>query len=214
VARSFNGTTDTINLTLAPALPITVAAWINTTTTALGEIVDCDTGAAGGRSFQMRVTAAGKLEALFFTGGSPITTTGTTAINSGGSHHVAATCPSSGTFLLYVDGVLDATSSSHGWAVAGSTLSVGSHNHGASTFYKGMMWDAVMYNGTQLAANQILELANGLPASHLGVSHYWPLWGADSPEPDIGTAAHATGTLTGTTAVAGARVSSSLFDLG
>lgn len=188
MARTFNGTTDKIDFTLGLTLPVTISAWIKTTSAALGEIIDCDTGASGGRNYQFRTTAAGKLEAVFFSGASPFTATGATTINGGAWHHVAAVCPSSGVFTLYVDGVSDATSASHAWSTqAGTVSSIGSHNHGASTFFAGQIAEVALWFGTALSVSQLLALAGGLPADVLNPTHYWPLWGIDSPEPDIGS---------------------------
>ena len=216
MARSFNGTTDRIDYTLALTLGVTLAAWIKTTTaSAAACILDNDTGAAGGRAYQFRV-ASGKLQAIFFSGGSAFTATGATTINDGKWHHVAVTCPTSGVFTLYVAGVSDGTSASHGWDhPAGATGgSIGSHHQGASQFFAGSIADAVIFGGTTLSARQLGSLAAGVPASHLGVSNYLPLWGADSPEPDIGNGpatSHANGTLHGTSTATGPPVGSGLL---
>lgn len=188
MARHFNGSSDRIDFALGLSLPVTIAAWFRTTATALGCIIDCDTGASGGRNYQFRTTAAGKLEAIFFSGGSPFTATGTTTINGGGWHHGAVVCPSSGVFTVYVDGVSDATSSSHSWATqAGTGTSIGSHHQGASQFFGGDIGDVAMWLGRALTVTDILGLAAGDPADLLNPTHYWPLWGVDSPEIDFGS---------------------------
>ncbi len=71
----------------------------------------------------------------------------------------------------------------------------------------------VAYWSRALSAHEVVGLAAGMLPSHLGPDHYWPLWGADSPEFDQGLAAHVSGTLTGTARVIDPRVGISLFGL-
>lgn len=189
MARSFNGTTDRIDLTLGITLGMTLAAWIKTTTaSAAACIIDNDTGASGGRGYQFRI-GSGKLQVISFSGATVVTTTGATTINTGSWIHVAATIPSSGVVTLYVNGVSDGTSASRSWAISGTptAVSIGSHHSGASQFFAGTIAECVIANSRLLSIQEIAALAAGLPASQLGVSNYLPLWGVDSPEPDIGT---------------------------
>jgi hypothetical protein len=215
MARTFNGTSDKITVANTSTLGITVGAWFKTTSaSAAACIIDSDTGAAGGRNFQFRI-GSGKLQAITFTGATPVTTTGVTTINGGGWFHGAITIPTSGVVTVWVNGVSDKTSASAGWNVsAGTGTWFGTHNNGASQFFAGTIAEAFIFNSAVLTANQLAALAAGMPVSHLGPSHYWPLWGGDSPEPDLGTATHSNGTLTGTTAANGPPVSTSLLDLG
>lgn len=203
MARSFNGTTDRISLTLGATLGLTLCAWIKTTTaSAAACIIDNDTGSAGGRAYQLRV-GSGKLQAITLTGSTVVTTTGATTINTGAWVHVAMTVPTSGVVTVYVNGVSDGVSASHGWNVAGTAVNIGAHNSGASQFFAGTIAECVLANSLLLPVRDLALLAAGVPASVLGVSNYLPLWGVDSPEPDIGIAAHAPGTLHGTSFAAG-----------
>jgi hypothetical protein len=116
---------------------------------------------------------------------------------------------------LYVDGAADSsgtrTALSNSNSQTFNTTNIGVLvRNTTSNFYSGTISEVATWTRT-LSQGEVTSLASGLPASHLAPAHYWPLWGVDSPEPDIGTAAHTTGTLTGTTAVDGARVGKELL---
>jgi hypothetical protein len=98
----------------------------------------------------------------------------------------------------YIDGGADFTHADGTMGTALTALGMGVLRRSSnSNFYNGTLSEVANW-GRVLSATEVKSLADGLPASHLGPSHYWPLWGRDSPEPDIGTGTKKTGTLTAT----------------
>jgi hypothetical protein len=84
---------------------------------------------------------------------------------------------------------------------------------GAGNFYSGSAAHVALF-----ARNLTDGEAASLGAGHMlppafNPSHYWPLWGVDSPEADLGSAAHVTGTLTGTSAVVGPSAPATLVSI-
>lgn len=108
-------------------------------------------------------------------------------------HHYCLSVGSSA-YKIYVDGALDSSGiiGAANTGIGGSSpneATIGALRRSGGTagnFWVGTMWDLAVWTSTTLGAGDVKSLANGLPASHLGPTHYWPLWGRDSPEPDIG----------------------------
>src|SRR5215469_2674143 len=112
MARSFNGTTDALNGTIANVAPWTtgvmrgISAWIKCTGTT-GGICCSDNGT--NRIMQFK-EATNKLNLIMFSGGTARSLTGATSINTGAWLHVGGTYDSTTTTLtVYVNGVSDGT---------------------------------------------------------------------------------------------------------
>lgn len=200
MARSFNGTTDLIDINSMPAGDtspnINLGCWINTSTIA-GALMCSDGGSGTGRVIQFRVSA-NVVNFILFTTGSAHSLSGSVTVTGGVWHHVVGAFDGT-TMRLYVDGSPDGTlTTGANGTLATKHFRIGAQISGVTQqLYAGSMAHAfIRYSA--LSANEVKSLANGMLPSHLGVDHYWPLWGMDSPEPDIGNSSHATDVLSGT----------------
>lgn len=121
------------------------------------------------------------------------------------------------TYWIYVDGTLDSTANigaTFGGMGTPTRATIGALGRSSYTsFFNGSIEEFAIWTGSNLSAAAAKAISNGLPASLLAPTHYWPVWGQDSPEPDIGTGTHTTGTLTGTTAANSARIGRRLLTL-
>jgi hypothetical protein len=200
MARAFNGTSDLITVSaLAMATNtnlVTLAGWIKTTGAA-GAIICSDTGTV--RFAQFNVAGA-KLQLVLFQSGTARVWTSTASVNDGAWHHVAGVYNGTAGFL-YIDGALDTSTALTATNVnAGLNWRIGAQLPGVTQhFFAGSIAHPIIVSRA-LTAGEVKSVATGLLPSHLAPDHYWPLWGTDSPEPDVGNATHAAGALTGTTA--------------
>lgn len=221
MARSFNGTSDLIAADGAAIGAFTVAfaialrckgspqnnmwLWGEGSSSSNNQLFGFNTGAS---------TASANLLLRSDTNTVAVNYTTVAAVFDATWHHIAYTQDGSGNWKVYVDGALDGSgthSTSLGLTVNRRTIGA-LRRASTGNWFAGSIAE-VAGGRASVSAPQIASLANGLPASHLGLDHYWPLWGADSPEPDIGTATHVSGTLTGTTRANGARVGRRLLTL-
>ncbi len=216
MARSFNGTTDLIKATGGQSYAGTRTAfsfgcWVNGAgqqdkvfqidgrNNATGFVRLGSQNAVGGTKCRAVLSSTG--------GTSLIDATSTAVILNNTPHHALLTLDTAGNWKLYIDGALDTS----GGPIASDTVTESWEALGClarntnAQFFTGKISDAANWTRT-LSAADASSLAAGLPASHQGPAHYWPLFGTDSPEPDIGIGAHAGGTLTGTSAANSARV--------
>jgi hypothetical protein len=169
-ALSFNGTTNYVSVNSFTGIlgnaSRTCTAWINTTATGQGSIWPIISWGPNttGNKWQMNMTGLannlGRLRLEISSGW----VVGTTAINDGNWHHVAATFSNSGTqnvtdVQLYVDGVLQAVTASSSQTVnttASGNVKIGSDNQ--SRFWNGTIGDARIYNRA-LSAAEVFALA-------------------------------------------------------
>jgi hypothetical protein len=216
MARSFNGTSDLIKATGGASYGGTrsaysIALWVSgTSQTSKAFQVDAHNSNKGFCFLGTDTTGGTKCRVSISdssTGSTLLDSTSTAVILDSSWHHVCFTLDASGNWVLYIDGASDHSGGpltsdtvSESWAAFGLLARDTNSAFFAGTLAQAANWTRV------LAASEVAELANGLLPSHLGPAHYWPLWGVDSPEPDIGTGTHATGTLTGTGAAAGGKV--------
>ncbi len=200
MARQFNGSSDHIDAdsavpNLSGQQAFSLAGWINASIAQSSALNPMSiAAAAAGPFFQLQGDASGKLliAARSATSGGSDTTASTAVAFNSAWHHFCVTQPSgSSTLSIYLDGALDhtfaRTSLSNGTTQTFTTLCFGAlHRSGAfSQFYGGGLGDLAIWART-LTAQEVALLGSGAEASLLGPNHYWPLWGVDSPEPDIG----------------------------
>ncbi len=200
MARQFNGSTDKIDadsavLNMSGQQAFSFAFWAKATiaqSNVLNPFGNANSGAAG-PFFQAQGDASGKLvyAARSLTSGSSDTTTSTAVYFDNTWHHCVVTQPSgSSTLSIYIDGVLDhtfaRTSLSNNTTQTFNTLSFGYlHRNTSAQFFAGALADVAAWTRT-ITAQEVALLGSGAEASLLAPNHYWPLWGVDSPEPDIG----------------------------
>lgn len=206
MARSFNGSSDKISMATFPVVGSTtaysIAAWIKPNTVNLiHSILGMDNGGPK-RFLQFRISASAKLELVQFTAGeSPTGLDGASSLPAATWSHVGCSCPgASGTSKMFVNGVVDGSAAAAGGApvsvvdqaVIGAQLPSITNNPFPGSIACLAYWSA------QIPDSWFAAMAAGALPSLFGPDHFWPLWGMDSPEPDIGMATHVAGTLTGT----------------
>lgn len=226
MARSFNGTSDHINMDGAQIngtimlkwdSPATWACWVNGG--GANQCVYCETQPPNTRN-QFSINCAGAGGAFINVvlhdnvNNTTLNVTGThTAFGDSKWHHIAWVQIPNGdasviTCKSYVDGVLDINTSFNAdptFDLDPGSCALGYLHTTDINFYNGKIAHMVSYK-VALSANQVGSLANGFPPTHYGPIHYWPLWGA-SPESDIGegwpptpiASPRTLGSLTGTT---------------
>lgn len=213
MARSLNGTSDLIKATGAQVFGNTRAAasmacWVKGSAQQDKVFMMDGRNASQGNVRLGSENAVGgtKCRALWSNSGGTnvVDATSTAVIMDGAWHHVCFTIDASGNWKLYIDGVLDQSGgplASNSVTLAWTAFGCNARNTNAQ-FFSGQVAHGANWS-RQVSAKEVASLAAGMLPSHLGADHYWPLLGVDSPEPDIGGATKAGGTLTGTSAANG-----------
>ena len=203
---------DAAASTLFPAAnsAFSVAAWVKATAATQKSVFSLGRNSASGQINVASGVANGALIRIVIVNDAGTTesdTTGAKTALDNTWHHVAVTLDTSRGVKRYIDGALDgSTTYTSGGTYTFVRAGIGLLRRSTNTaFWPGSLAHVAAWTRT-LAANEALSLASGLPPSHLAPTNYWPLWGKDSPEPDIGNGTHVTGTLTGTAAANEARV--------
>lgn len=148
------------------AANLTVEAWIKTTATgAYQAILDRDQLTGSNRAWQFRVSNTGKLEFVRIVDAAGVTSivlsSSTATVNDGAAHHVAATYDGT-TILLYVDGVLSATTTATGGVrqpTSATKFGIGANHStgsGSAAEFNGVL-DEVAYYGTAIPGPRILD---------------------------------------------------------
>jgi hypothetical protein len=200
VSRTFNGT-NSVGIVggnvSGPGIAWSVAVWIKAAALANTNADFYGEGLNGNSNpfLQWFMTVGNTVTAAFRAdgGGSSDLLVGLATVADGTWKHMCLTQGTDNVITQYVNGVSDGTLTRTGnstgtttldrvgfgfFVTTGTNLFTGSAAHGAG-------WSR------KLAVQEVVSLANGLLPSHLGPTHYWPLWGVDSPEPDIGNGTHA-----------------------
>lgn len=198
MARSFNGTSDVIradgaNLATLESGNVSFAAWVKASG-AITNAVYYGEGVNGNNPHLQWQTNSGKWRGFLrdVNGLSMINGVSSALTLADGTwHHFVYSQSLSGSTVswqVYIDGAADSTAhGTYGSTNASCTrVSIGALARSTTTnFFAGTLLGVASWSRS-LSAAEAKSLANGLPASRLGPSHYWPLWGVDSPEPDIG----------------------------
>ncbi len=195
MARQFNGTTDLITVDAARLFAQNVAfsqaAWVKAAAV-IGMAIYAEAATASiNNVYLMASGASGASKARIFIKGSTGTTLldfDTTAVAFDSTwHHLCFTQDASRNYVLYVDGVSDHSGTWTSGTVTPTDAVIGALKRTTTAnFYTGSAAEVATWS-RQLSAGEAALLASGEPASMLSPNHYWPLWGVDSPEPDIGT---------------------------
>lgn len=215
MARNFNGSTDKIAVDSAHSWSNlanwSLSAWFKTSSANTNREIYIEQGTThfvvlgiASTSTKLRFTVDGT-----DTSGYRVFSSGT--VNDDAWHHACWTQDSSGNFALYLDGTIQGSGTATPPSFTPSTADIG-NSTGGSNGWTGSLAHVATW-GRKLSVKEITSLANGLLPSHLGPTHYWPLWGEDSPEADIGTGTKVTGTLTGTAAANSGRADHRLLVL-
>lgn len=207
--RTFNGSTDSIGyvggFVSGPGIAWSYALWLKATA-----------GANNAKDFysegfnnttleflQWQILLGNTARAAFRAdaGGSSDLLAGSAAVADGTWHHVCLIQGTDNVITQFVDGVSDGTLTRTGNSNGTTTFDragfgffvANGSNPCACSVAHAAGWNR------KLAVQEVKALANGLLPSHLGPVHFFPLWGVDSPEPDIGTATHPSAVMVGTT---------------
>lgn len=165
-AYQFDGGSGYIDCGTRPSLSgttdFTLEAWINTTATANGVIIQQRSATGYNGEYQFQLTAGGNLNFMIYGGGSQYNFTTTRTVNDGQWHYVAAVRSGTNGYI-YIDGTL-AASASGTPATLDATIAtyIGSDQRDAVSFFNGMMADVAIY-GTALSVHDITQHAyNGI----------------------------------------------------
>lgn len=217
MARNFNGTSDLINIDGACINPnfsttaFSVAGWLNGAAQ-INKYLYSEGSSTTTPFWGLATQNGGTGAKLAFVSSATTFLTATTAtVADSTPHHVGVTLDGAGNWVVYIDGIADRNSSTTRGSLTLARATIGALRRSTTgNWFAGKLWDWASWS-RKLAATEMASLAGGLPASFLGPAHYWPLWGVDSPEVDIGMRPAVGGTLTGTTFAAGARVGCDLL---
>jgi len=214
--RNFNGTSDWIVLDGARvsdgSTAFSLAVWVKSGLKTFGMVYSetngggsrplffvCQNGSSGGNGskLELELSSAGSVDVAISSG----------VFFDSSWHHLGLTQNASNLITIYRDGVQDSTftrtanSNSSGQSMPTVRWGASQLNASTGNLYGGTLSDGATWT-RQLSAAEIKSLADGMRPSQLGPAHYWPLWGADSPEPDL-VSAGIDGILTGTARGAG-----------
>lgn len=212
MARSFNGTSDYIAADAAhitnAGVEFSIAFWVNAALVNGQELYGEGNSGAAGPFFQIQCNSTGRIVISVRSGTGGASDQGTTSAVVFNSvwRHVCVTQNAANGLGIYIDGSLDkgfgrtALSNAAGQTFNTATWGALRRNTTAG-FYGGLLAHGATWSRV-LSAQEVAALANGQLPPALGPAHYWPLWGVDSPEPDL-VSAGTDGTLTGTSQAAG-----------
>lgn len=197
MARSFNGSSDFINISSVPSFsgsnPFTIQAWANLTVGAGSFPLIAD--GLGVQLFFGINLGAGAGFNLYVDG---IQSTNGATVTNGTWYHVLGTYNGSNSSLIYVNGVHQGSTSGSASPSAISSVNIGK-NTGGNSFWKGGLADFAIWTAV-LTQTEITALSSGVRPYNIRKSllNTWlPLDGLQSPEIDYsGNASN--GTLTGT----------------
>lgn len=213
--RLFNGTTEFVAANAAHVtnggVAFTISQWVNGAAQSLKNTYGEGNSAAAGPFFQIQATSGFVIMSARDTasGGSDQISGSHTAFDSTW-HHICLTQTTGNLISQFVDGVADGsitrTTLSNAAGQTFNTTSIGTIVRNTNnSLFAGRIAHTALWKRT-LSLPEIKSLAAGLSPSLLSPDHYWPLWGTDSPEPNLGNhqlSASVVGTLTGTVAASG-----------
>jgi hypothetical protein len=202
MARSFNGTSDTMQNTTNPLASgaFTYALWcfLNGTT---GTRIFGSGNITFGIIQYFSFNADGNTNLFAFAparGINPQAVANATS-STGSWFHLAATYVTTPLTTLYVNGVAQTTTSATAADFSGDRMTIGSNPPLNGAWFNGLSADATIWT-TNLSATEVAALANGVRPNAIRPSslvRWWALDGRQSPEPDLsGNAQNMT--LTGT----------------
>ena len=182
--------------------PLTLAAWFNSDDSTKSQDLVCITDTAGDQNyFQLTANSATKVVAVARDSAPANTATTTTNWSVNTWHHACGVFESSTSRLAYLDGGGVGTNENNRTPAGLDVVSIGRLSRASATNYmSGRIAHAAIWNAA-LGADEVVSLARGFvpwmirPESLVA---YWPIWGNQSPEPDIIGGANAT--VTGATA--------------
>ena len=215
MSRDFNGSTGFLSwgqaAILRPALPVTVAAWINPDTLTAGDgIFTTNKLSATHRGFWFSITdISGHLECDYGDNNgngatNRRTKVSTGAVSTGSWQHVACCIRGAADMDIYINGSdAGGAYSGSGGAMAYNTSFGGQIASVISNTFDGRMAEVGLWT-VSLSAAEILALSKGVSPDLFRTDvllGYWPIYGLVSPEINLGSSS-VNATLNGTAPVA------------
>lgn len=194
MSLDLNGTTDVISLainaTLRPALPISIAAWINPDALANGGIYTNNKTGSDHRGVWFALSGTGgDLEASFGDGagnaaGDRRSKVAAAGVTTGAWQHVSCSIRGAADFSIYRNGTDAGGTNSGSGGVLGYNTGVGGRigSYGGGSFVNGRIAEVAVWS-INLTNAQHLALARGAspfrvaPASMI---QYFPFWGSQA----------------------------------
>jgi hypothetical protein len=152
LAYQFNGSSGYIDCGTGASLSgtndFTVEAWINTTATTLGQVVQQRDSTGYNGEYMLVVNADGTLSFTVYGNGYQFNNlTSSKRVNDGQWHHVAAVRSAGTTGLLYIDGIVAASQTSTTVAPLDATIktAIGADVRDSANYFNGMICDVAIY---------------------------------------------------------------------
>ena len=148
-ALEFDGLDDTLNFGTGPSLggttDFSVAAWIKTSATANGVVIQQRNGGYNGQ-YRLRVNETGLLNFMVYAGGYQFNMPTITTVNDGNWHHVMAVRQGERGYI-YIDGSLQASGSSTSVASLDALIevAVGADIRDSNDYFDGTIDDVRIY---------------------------------------------------------------------
>jgi hypothetical protein len=171
----FNGTSSDVTFTTSPSLSgttnFTVGAWVRTTATTAGVIVQQRdaTGSGYVGEYQLSVGASGTVSFYIYGSAYQFQLTTTTKVNDGKWHQITAMRNGS-TGTIYIDGVSSATSTGTIQSLSGTiAVAIGEDIRTPGSYFNGTIDDVMIYN-TAITASQLAAISTLTPTVATGAS--------------------------------------------
>jgi hypothetical protein len=167
-AYQFDGFTSFIDCGTGPALvgetDFTVEAWINTTATTDGRIIQQRDAAGFNGQYMLTALADGRIGFVVYGGGYQFNMSSPNSINDGNWHHVAAVRRNGTNGVIYIDGTAVATATSSPIAPLLPTLVtyIGSDQRDHNNYFAGTLSDVATYPYALSASRIALHAYTGL----------------------------------------------------
>jgi len=216
VARAFNGSTDKITLSSAPATayPMTIAAWVRCRdTTNSQDVVYIGAGVANTTAFRLNMggaTAGDPVRAVnSSSGGATVVAVTSTGYSNNVWCHACAVFSNTNLRAAFINGGSKGTESTANAPGTPDRVGIGFANVGAgSSFITGDVAELAIWSAA-LTDTEVAAAASGVPPWRIrpaSLVSYVPIWALHSPEIDLKTPGNSW-TVTGTSLATHAPVS-------
>lgn len=172
---TFDGSADLVkayNSVAPPTGAQTYEAWIKTSTTN-GGVLNFSNATPSDGTFDRRLAVIGTYGTFYISNGTPFTATGTTAINDGQWHHLAGVVLSTNVIQLYVDGRLEAqTSTTHTGYAGYATPRLNIGHTGTTGYFTGQIDEIRISSTTRYSSTFTPSRRFSTDGSTLALFHF------------------------------------------